>query len=101
MQSNRNKKRGQTVTATPESVTVLPGKHSNERTVTDQAFIDDFNKRYDGDPPAGQSGEDWYRFDKEVFGRDCWDCKKAFRTQLKLNRFCSPKCRDNNIRRKS
>jgi hypothetical protein len=85
MQSLRNKRQGSSVTATPVSVTETPRKHSNEVTVTDQDFIDDAAKR---------GLVDWYTFDKEVYGRDCWQCGKAYRTRLKLNRYCSVECRD-------
>ena len=37
-----------------------------------------------------KSKPDYYKFDKDTFNRSCLVCGKAFRTHLKLLRFCSP-----------
>jgi hypothetical protein len=36
----------------------------------------------------------YYIFGKEVKERDCWMCGKKYETRLELNKFCSPKCKN-------
>lgn len=91
----RNKKRGVTVTRTPDGVTHNTAKHLEGVTVThtptDQLFIADAARRGLVD---GTKGSNWYVFEDEGYRRDCWQCGKEFETRLKYNRYCTPECRD-------
>lgn len=85
----RYKRQGEALHATSVGVTQIPGKHQPEETLhtdTDQAFIDDAAKR--------GLGENYYNFSKEIQDRQCIWCQKIFHTRLRLNKTCSPNCRD-------
>lgn len=92
LKNNRIKKRGGIVSSTSESDTINTGKHFDDDTIkpttTDQSFIDN---------AATKGFIDWYHFDKEIHDRQCTQCNKIFHTRLKLNRYCSPKCRDKDL----
>ena len=92
-QYNRNVHKGFSVTNEQSSVTSNrgevsknTGKHQSKVTVTDQAFIDDASKR--------GLGDNYYNFSKEIQDRQCLWCGNIFHTRLKLNKVCSPSCRD-------
>ncbi|SRR6266849_769950 len=89
---NRIKKQGFTVSPTSVGDAENTGLYESNDTVdtvtaTDQLFIDDAAKR---------GLVNWYNFSKELYERKCiWD-EKLFSTHLKLNKYCSPECRNNN-----
>lgn len=56
---------------------------------TDQLFTDDAAKR---------GLVDWYKFEDKEFDRKCGWCTKAFTTRLLMNIYCSPECRNSNLR---
>lgn len=85
----RYKRQGNSVTPTSVDVTEIPGKHNDAITVTDQAFIDD---------AAARGLMNWYNFSKELYERKCIWNGKLFSTHLKLNKFCSPECRDKTLK---
>lgn len=39
------------------------------------------------------SKPDYYKFDDEVYKKQCFICKKDFKTRLPLNKLCSLKCK--------
>lgn len=62
-------------------VGVVTGKEEEpRRTATDALF--------EIDRPG------YYIFDQDVREGRCWRCSKPFKTQMELNKFCSPKCKD-------
>src|SRR5665213_7889 len=85
--NKRDKRLGDTILPPSVNDTIPTGKRKADDTITktDQLFVED---------AASRGLVDWYKFDEEVFGRDCWQCKSDFRTRLKMNRYCSPKCRN-------
>jgi endogenous inhibitor of DNA gyrase (YacG/DUF329 family) len=46
------------------------------------------DQKFDEDRPG------WYIFGEEIKEGKCWTCGKPFKTQLEMNRFCSPKCKN-------
>lgn len=41
-----------------------------------------------------ESHPGYYKFDNEVYARDCFSCGEAFTTRLELTKFCSPDCKN-------
>lgn len=88
LKANRIKHRGGSVSHTSVNDTI---EIDDTITKTDQLFVDDVVER--------NGYKNWYKFDKEPHKEDCWQCKKRFETRLKLNRYCSPACRDKALER--
>lgn len=58
------------------------------------------DKLFQADAVKRDLGEDWYNFSDKIKDQTCIFCKTKFKTYLRLQRYCKPEHRNQDLRGK-
>jgi len=79
---------------TKEQMREYQRKRRMAQKVEVDAMVRDLDKLSDTDALFDADRPGWYIFDSDSKKRECWKCGAGFETRLGMNKFCSPKCKN-------